>query len=224
MNIIFTLFSKVKRISRKKRKDKLCPLSFAILGIQYSTKTLSFLIFRLSPIQYSVTTTQSTVSTIKFTVSTVLYIVHSVYCTKYSFNCTVHSVYYQVYSFHFTQVLNWSRAIESPGIIEQVFIHHCPDVWCTQYTVHSSNPVHGPGVIANNNDLNTKRINLQKVCKPVSKIRHGDFRPPDLVTLTLFPPPPWILKRGELESSGQRLISSFGKTKGMAFIFFKKKI
>ena len=35
--------------------------------------------------------------------------------------------------------------------------------------------------------------------------------------------PPWILKRGGLESSGQRLISSIGKTKGIAFFFFGKK-
>ena len=38
--------------------------------------------------------------------------------------------------------------------------------------------------------------------------------------------PPWILKRGGLESSGQKLISSFGKTKRIAFLYFffgKKK-
>ena len=43
-----------------------------------------------------------------------------------------------------------------------------------------------------------------------SKIRHEDFRlssfvlRPSCVKLTV--PPPWILKQGELESSGQRLI------------------
>ena len=31
--------------------------------------------------------------------------------------------------------------------------------------------------------------------------------------------PPWILKRAGLESSGRRLISSIGKTKGIAFFF-----
>ena len=35
--------------------------------------------------------------------------------------------------------------------------------------------------------------------------------------------PPWILKRGVLESSGQRLISSIGKTKRIASLFFGKK-
>ena len=32
--------------------------------------------------------------------------------------------------------------------------------------------------------------------------------------------PPWILKRAGLESSGRRLISSIGKSKGIAFFFF----
>ena len=32
--------------------------------------------------------------------------------------------------------------------------------------------------------------------------------------------PPWILKRGGLESSGRRLISSIGKTKRIAFFYF----
>ena len=40
--------------------------------------------------------------------------------------------------------------------------------------------------------------------------------------------PPWILKRGGVESSGRRLISSFVKTKRIAFFYFfcsaKKKI
>ena len=36
---------------------------------------------------------------------------------------------------------------------------------------------------------------------------------------------PWIQKRGGLESSGQRLISSFGKTQKIAFFFsFLQKI
>ena len=34
--------------------------------------------------------------------------------------------------------------------------------------------------------------------------------------------PPWILKRGALESSGQRLISSIGKTKKIAFFFHQQ--
>ena len=37
-------------------------------------------------------------------------------------------------------------------------------------------------------------------------------------------PPPWILKRGGVESSGRRLISSIGKSKRIAFFFFKEKI
>ena len=36
-------------------------------------------------------------------------------------------------------------------------------------------------------------------------------------------PPPWILKQAGLESSGQRLISSIGKTKRIAFFFRPKK-
>ena len=36
-------------------------------------------------------------------------------------------------------------------------------------------------------------------------------------------PPPWILKRGWLESSGRRLISWNGKTKRNAFSFFATK-
>ena len=35
--------------------------------------------------------------------------------------------------------------------------------------------------------------------------------------------PPWILKRAGLESSGRRLISSIGKTKGIAIFFFWQK-
>ena len=35
-------------------------------------------------------------------------------------------------------------------------------------------------------------------------------------------PPPWILKWGGLESSGQRLIASIGKTKRIAFFSAKK--
>ena len=35
--------------------------------------------------------------------------------------------------------------------------------------------------------------------------------------------PPWILKRGGLESSGRRLISLIGKTKRIAFFFFSAK-
>ena len=47
-----------------------------------------------------------------------------------------------------------------------------------------------------------------------SKIRHKDFR----LSFVLCPLsrsgyPPWILKRGGLENSGRRLISSNGKTK-----------
>ena len=37
-------------------------------------------------------------------------------------------------------------------------------------------------------------------------------------------PPPWILKWAGLESSGQRLISSIGKTKRIAFFFSPNKI
>ena len=41
-----------------------------------------------------------------------------------------------------------------------------------------------------------------------SYIRHNDFRPSPSVTLVL--PPPWILKRAGLKSSGQGLISLIG--------------
>ena len=49
----------------------------------------------------------------------------------------------------------------------------------------------------------------------ISKIRHKDFRP--LSFVCLFVPlrvPPWILKLGELESSGQIASSYYLKTKG----------
>ena len=51
-------------------------------------------------------------------------------------------------------------------------------------------------------------------------IRHTDFRPsPIRPSITLVLPPPLLLKKqGGLESSGQRLISSNGKTKGIVYI------
>ena len=51
-----------------------------------------------------------------------------------------------------------------------------------------------------------------------SNIRHKDFRSSRLRPWR-SDHPPWILKRGGLESSGQRLISSIGKTKIIAFFF-----
>ena len=39
-------------------------------------------------------------------------------------------------------------------------------------------------------------------------------------TVLLLCPAPWILKRGGLESFGQWLISSIGKIKGIAFLFY----
>ena len=56
-----------------------------------------------------------------------------------------------------------------------------------------------------------------------SYIRHKDFRP----FVRNAQGTPWILKRGWLESSGQILISSIGKTKIIAFFsyfFWAKKI
>ena len=53
-----------------------------------------------------------------------------------------------------------------------------------------------------------------------SYITHEDFRPS--VRLSRSWDPPWILKWGELESSGQRLISSIGKTKILAFFSAEK--
>ena len=58
--------------------------------------------------------------------------------------------------------------------------------------------------------------------KTSSFIRHKDFSPffllrNDQGTL------PWILKRGGMETSGQRLISSISKTKRITFFFAKKK-
>ena len=58
---------------------------------------------------------------------------------------------------------------------------------------------------------------------PTSYIRHKDFRPSPSVRNTQRTPPPCILKRGELESSGQRLISSIGKTKRIAYFLLAKK-
>ena len=47
---------------------------------------------------------------------------------------------------------------------------------------------------------------------------HPDFSV--LVPSVTLRVPPWILKRGGLGSSGQRLISSIGKNKRILFIFF----
>ena len=60
--------------------------------------------------------------------------------------------------------------------------------------------------------------------KKESNIRHYNFRPAaTLAFVMLRVPPPWILKRGWLESSGWIPISSIGKTKGIA-LFFRQQI
>ena len=53
----------------------------------------------------------------------------------------------------------------------------------------------------------------------LTKMRHKDFRP--LFVVTLMVTPPLDSEGGELESCGQRLISSFGKTKGIGFFFWQ---
>ena len=68
-------------------------------------------------------------------------------------------------------------------------------------------------------------------------MRHKNFRPPSvLLRPSRSDHSPWILKRGGLDSSGRRLISSIGKTKRIAIFsakffsslkfsdFLKKKI
>ena len=76
--------------------------------------------------------------------------------------------------------------------------------------------------------IQTKSVNLLFFLSLLdSYIRHKDFRLPSVLCLpwrSCYPP--WILKRGGLESSGQRIISSMGKTKRTAFFSFfgKKKI
>ena len=58
-----------------------------------------------------------------------------------------------------------------------------------------------------------------------SYIRKEKYRPATTSTSTTPTTPshsgypPWILKQGGLDSFGQRLISSIGKTKRMAFFF-----
>ena len=62
------------------------------------------------------------------------------------------------------------------------------------------------------------------MCKK-SNIRHKDFRwfvQSDFVC-NAHATPPWILKRGGLESSGRILISSNGKTKRIAFFCLAKQ-
>ena len=59
----------------------------------------------------------------------------------------------------------------------------------------------------------------------LSNIRKEKCRPATTPTTTTSPVsrsgyPPWIQKRAGLESSGRRLISSIGKTKGIAFFVF----
>ena len=46
---------------------------------------------------------------------------------------------------------------------------------------------------------------------------------PSLIHNAQGTPPPWILKRGGLESSGQRLMASNGKTNRIAFFLFLAK-
>ena len=53
----------------------------------------------------------------------------------------------------------------------------------------------------------------------ISNIRHNDFRPPSFRPPSRSRYPPWILKRGGLESSGRRLISLTSKTKRIAYFF-----
>ena len=57
-----------------------------------------------------------------------------------------------------------------------------------------------------------------------SNIRHDDFRASVRVSRSGYPP--WILKRGGLESSGRIPSSLYWKTKRIAFIYFfrRKKI
>jgi hypothetical protein len=60
-------------------------------------------------------------------------------------------------------------------------------------------------------------------------IRKGKYRPDTIpaaavcACMSRLGYPPWILKWGELESSGQRLISSIGKTKGKRHFFQQEK-
>ena len=63
-----------------------------------------------------------------------------------------------------------------------------------------------------------RKVPDRSFCK-VSNIRHKDFHS-SIRPSSRSGYPPWILKRGGLVSSGQRLISSIGKTKGIAFIYF----
>ena len=56
-----------------------------------------------------------------------------------------------------------------------------------------------------------------------SYIRHKDFRSSS-VRVSRSEYPPWILKGGELESYGRRLISSIGKTKRIAFFSRQENI
>ena len=49
-----------------------------------------------------------------------------------------------------------------------------------------------------------------------SNIRHKDFRTPSVCDAQGTPR--WILKRGGLESSGRRLISSISKTKRIVYM------
>ena len=55
---------------------------------------------------------------------------------------------------------------------------------------------------------------------PKSDTRISVLRPPPPPPPSRSYYPPWILKRAGLESSGRRLISSIGKTMGIAFFFF----
>ena len=60
-------------------------------------------------------------------------------------------------------------------------------------------------------------IQVQQFTAKSSYIRLKDFR---LFVRHAQGTPPWILKRGGLESSGRRLISSNGKTKLIVFFYY----
>ena len=63
---------------------------------------------------------------------------------------------------------------------------------------------------------------MEGLLADLSYIRKGKYRPATTTPATAVSRsgyPPWILKRGGLESSGRRLISSIGKIKGLVFFF-----
>ena len=111
------------------------------------------------------------------------------------------------------------------AILFMVTWYFCAKIWEKSFSSLNT--------FANNIEFYDSHLELSLMMKPNFGIcltigfllfyfRHKDFGPSS-VCPSRSGYPPWNLKRGGLESSGQRLISSIGKTKRRALFFFNKQ-